>query len=132
MRSALSHSILSKLDIYGDLCYINNLWDHGISLNYAKKFNKLEYYSKFCVPCVGGPLNKNITRPYKELLRWNRKLGVIMYRIQDFTRELIYEKPNSNRTIIPLIINNKLPVTRNCSVPACQSCMLSHSKKRSN
>ena len=35
MHSALSHTIISKFDIFGDLCSINNLQAHGISVSDA-------------------------------------------------------------------------------------------------
>ena len=60
MRSALSHTKCFKLDIFGDLCSMNNLRCHGILVNYAIFDNELEYYYNFCGPCVGDPANQNI------------------------------------------------------------------------
>ena len=51
-----------------------------------------------------------------------------IYRIKEFMKEQIYEEPTGKRTIIPTIITPKLPATRNCSVQACESCMLACSK----
>ena len=52
-----------------------------------------------------------------------------MYCVQEFMGEQIYEEPTGKRTIVPPIITPKFPANINCSVPACQSCVLSRSKK---
>ena len=52
-----------------------------------------------------------------------------MYRIQEFMIERIYEEPTGNRTIISLIITPQTPETRNCSVLACEPCMLARNMK---
>ena len=44
-------------------------------------------------------------------------------------RYFIYEDPTGNKTILSPIIMAKFPVTRKVSVPICESCMLSRSKK---
>ena len=46
-------------------------------------------------------------------------------------RNGIYEDPTDKITILPPIIIPKFPETRNCSVPACEYCMLDRSKKKS-
>ena len=43
MRSALSHTRLCKLGIFGDLCSINNLQYRGLLVNDDTFDNKLEY-----------------------------------------------------------------------------------------
>ena len=53
------------------------------------------------------------------------------YHIQEFMIEPIYEEPTGNITIILPIITPKFPATSNCSVPDCESCMLSRSNNRS-
>ena len=54
-----------------------------------------------------------------------------MYRIQEFTRERIYEDSTGKKNILPPIITTKFPETRNCYFPDCESCMLDCSKNRS-
>ena len=58
------------------------------------------HYSNFCGTCVGAPSNKTFSGPQKELLLWNWKLGVSMYRIQEFIRTHTFEEPNGNITIL--------------------------------
>ena len=52
-----------------------------------------------------------------------------MYCIKYFMRPHTFEEPNSNITILPVIINPKFPTARNCEVPAYESCMLAGAKK---
>ena len=120
MSSVFSHTRLSKIDIFGDLRYINNIRYHGLSVNYYNFDNELEYYYKFCGTCVEALVNKNITGPQKDILLWYWKLGVSMYIIKLFMIEKIYWEPTSNRTILPPISINKLPATSNCYVPDCE------------
>ena len=47
-------------------------------------------------------------------------------------RENLYEEPNSNRTVLPLVIKYKFTTTKNCAIPVCVSCLLDRSKKRSH
>ena len=58
MCSELSHKGISKLDIFGDLCSINSIRCHGISVNDTNFDNELEYYSNLCVTCFGSLANK--------------------------------------------------------------------------
>ena len=50
--------------------------------------------------------------------------------IQDFMSSRKFKEPNGNIIILP-VINPKFPDARNCAVPACESCILTRSKKRS-
>ena len=43
MRLSLFHTLTSELYIFGDLCFINNLLYHGLSVNDATFDNELEY-----------------------------------------------------------------------------------------
>ena len=54
-----------------------------------------------------------------------------MYRIHTFMRAHTFEEPNSNITIMPVIVNPRFTAARNCAVPACVSCVFARSKKRS-
>ena len=38
--------------------------------------DEFEIFSQFCGPCVGYSENQNVTDPQKELLPWQRKLGI--------------------------------------------------------
>ena len=76
-------------------------------------------------------MNQNLSGPQKELLLWNWNLLFSMYLIQYFMSIRTFEEPNGNRTILLDIINPKFPAARNCSVPACESCMLERAKKHS-
>ena len=86
MRSELSHTRLSKLDLFCDLRFIKNIRDPGLSVNDATFDHELEYYSKFCGLSVGLPVNRNHTDPRKDLLLWNCNLGSIMYLFREFIR----------------------------------------------
>ena len=68
MSSALYHTRLSKIDLFGDFHSINNIRSRGLSVNDATFDNELEYYSKFRVPSVGYPANQNLNGHQKELL----------------------------------------------------------------
>ena len=50
-----------------------------------------------------------------------------MYHIQEFMRLHTFEEPNGNITILPDIINPKIP-----AIPACESCILERYKNRSD
>ena len=52
-----------------------------------------------------------------------------MYQIQQFMTQRIHEENTGKRNILPPIINPKFPETSNCSIPACESCMMDFSKK---
>ena len=58
----------------------------------------------FCGACVGAAENYSISAAQKELLKWHRKLGIGMYRIQEMMREQHYEDPDGRTTILPTII----------------------------
>ena len=42
-----------------------------------------------------------------------------------------FEEPKGNLTILQVIVNPKFYATRNFELPACESCMLERSRKRS-
>ena len=46
-------------------------------------------------------------------------------------RQNLYEEPNSNCTVLPLVIKYNFTVTNNCAIPVCVSCLLARSKKHS-
>ena len=89
------------------------------------------YYSHFCQTCSGALANKNLSGSHKELLLYHWNLGVSMNFIQDFMSPRKFKEPNGNIIILLVIINPKFPDARNCAVPACESCILTRSKKRS-
>ena len=57
MSSALSHTRLFNVDIFGELRSINNIQDHGLSVNDFNFVNDVEYNSRFCGTCVGSHAN---------------------------------------------------------------------------
>ena len=132
IRSSLAYSILSKLDIFGDLNTIRYLQDIKIYSKQMKIEHEFKHhYYHFFGTCVGAPENQNLSGLQEELLLYNWNLLFSMYRIKEFMRTRTFEEPNGNRTILPSIINPKFTAVRNCSVPACESCMLERAKKRS-
>ncbi len=46
-------------------------------------------------------------------------------------RKRMFKEPLGQRTILPPIIKPKFLSARNCVIPACQSCLLVHARKRS-
>ena len=132
IRSSLAYSILSKLDIFGDLNTIRYLQDIKIYSKQMKIEHEFKHhYYHFFGTCVGAPENQNLSGLQEELLLYHWNLLFSMYRIKEFMRKRTFEEPNGNRTILPSIINPKFTAARNCSVPACESCMLERAKKRS-
>ena len=92
MRSSLAYSRLSKLDIFGDMNTIRYLQDMDISSEQMKIEHEFEHnYSNFCGTYVRAPENKNLSGPQKYLLLWHWKLGVSMYRIQEFMGPRTFE-----------------------------------------
>jgi hypothetical protein len=45
-------------------------------------------------------------------------------------RERTFKEPLGQRTILSPIIKPKFPSAWNCVIPACQSCLLAHARKR--
>ena len=79
MLSALAYSILSQLDVFGDINSIQSLQDMYISNKQTEIENEFEHhYYHFCAACIGAPENKNFSGPLKELLIWHWKLGASM------------------------------------------------------
>ena len=72
---------------------------------------KFEHFYQFCGTCVGYSENKNVTDPQKELLIWHWKLGISMYRIQEFMKEQTMEYPNENKFVLTSVIRPKLKST---------------------
>ena len=125
MRSGLCHARLNILDFFHD-----NILD---TLEVSPRFwhHEPEHYSNFCAPCVGSQANENLSGPQKELLKWHWKLGIGMHRIQILMCERHYHDAEGVTTILPAIIKPKFSTSRNCVVPACQSCLLARARKRS-
>jgi hypothetical protein len=120
MWSGLCQMRLSELDFFGNI-------DQSFLLLQA-----LAGQSSFpCFPCVGDPLNLNLTSPQRELCLWHWKLGINMHRVQALMQELTYEDTMGRCTIPPPIIKPKFPSARNCVVPACQSCLIARAQKQS-
>ncbi len=80
MHSGLCHTRLNALDFFHD----NDLGNLGQSP--PNSVLDSEHFSNFYGDCVGAAENKNISAAQKELLKWNRKLGIGMYRIQEMMR----------------------------------------------
>ena len=91
---------------------------------------KFEHFYQFCGTCVGYSENKNVTDPQKELLIWHWKLGISMYRIQEFMKEQKIDEPNGNKFVVPPFICPKMKSSPKWPVPTCTSCLLACSKKR--
>ena len=69
MDSSLAYSIISNLDILGDLNTIRSIQDMDISSKKIKIEREFEHhYSHFCGTCVGAPANKKLSVPQKKLL----------------------------------------------------------------
>ena len=69
--AAVSHTMLSKLGIFVNLCSINNVQYYGLSVNDTTFKNELDCHSKFCDPCVGYPADQDLTGTHKDLLLWH-------------------------------------------------------------
>ena len=70
--------------------------------------DEFDHFYQFCGTCVGYSENKNVTDPQKELLIWHWKLGISMYRIQEFMKEQKIDEPNGNKFVVPPFICPKL------------------------
>jgi hypothetical protein len=132
LRSAMGRAGANELDIFGDLQSIDKGKYIPSTQNDSDMIEEeFEHYSHFCGPCVGHADNDNLSGPQKELLLWHWKLGISMFRIQELMRPQKVEEPSGAESQMPPVIKPKFASTPNCVVPACTSCALSRSRKRS-
>jgi hypothetical protein len=71
-----------------------------------------------------------LTSPQRDLLLWNWKLGINMYRVQKIMREKTFDEPLEQHTILPPIIKPEFPSAWNCVIPVCRACLLARARKR--
>ena len=81
IQSAMEYYNLSNIDFFGYIQTSTEMVNGKRGFEITIK-NEYEHYTKFCGPCVGASENKNLSNAQKELLLWNCKWGISMYRIQ--------------------------------------------------
>ena len=126
----MEYSNLSNIDFFGYIQTSTEMVNGKRGFEITIK-NEYEHYTKFCGPCVGASENKNLSNAQKELLLWNCKWGISMYRIQEMTNPQQVLEPDGAISVMAPVISPKLATAETCAVPACEYFLLGISKKRS-